>query len=93
MAKTKRSRRFRRQETEKQRNTALDEAVAVATPEATLDTLPPPVIRNVSKTSGVTPSADVNFGQEYFYVYHELRNILLITVLLLAVLIGLSFII
>ena len=34
-----------------------------------------------------------NFAKEYFYVYHELRTILIVAILMFAVLFGLSFVI
>jgi hypothetical protein len=88
----KRSRRARRQQIEKQKRKAPDTTTAkvtpagVATPDTTVST----------ETVDPGPSTRrkvVNFAQEYFYVYRELRNIFMIAVLMFAVLVGLSFVI
>jgi hypothetical protein len=88
----KRSRRARRQQIEKQRRRTPDTTTAKVTPDdvATQDT------SVSSETIGPGPSTRrkvVDFVQEYFYVYQELRNIFIIAVVMFAVLVGLSFVI
>jgi hypothetical protein len=39
----------------------------------------------------VSNNKTVNFVQEYFYVYQDLRSLLLVSILMFAVLMGLSF--
>jgi hypothetical protein len=74
----KRSRRTRRQKREQQR---VPETTTVET--SIPDEVP---ARPVKRRSA-------DFVQEYGYVYKELRNVLIIAVLMLVVLVGLSFVI
>ena len=93
----KRSRRERRQEPGKQRQftpppiTPVESPAAEVAPPVVRDELVPPV-----KAAQATPANNrktINFAQEYFYVYSELTHILIITVLMFAVMVGLSFVI
>ena len=93
----KRSRRERRQEPGKQRQFTPPPITPVESPAAEVA---PPVVRDELvlplKAAQATPANNrktINFAQEYFYVYSELRNILIITVLMIAVMVGLSFVI
>ena len=93
----KRSRRERRQEIGKQRVFTTPQITPIESPAAEAV---PPVVRDPLipslKAAQATPATNrkvVNFAQEYFYVYSELRNILIITVLMFAVMVGLSFVI
>jgi len=45
----------------------------------------------VTTATSATNEKVVDFMQEYFYVYQDLRSLLLVTVLMFAVLAGLSF--
>lgn len=94
----KKSRRTRRQEAEKQKKSAFDIAAASAAESAPAvsNAIPQPAAPAaqpvVAETSAVNRKV-VDFVQEYFYVYLDLRNILIVAVLMVAVLIGLSFVI
>ena len=85
----KKSRRARRQETQKQ-----PKPTVVAPPVVTEDVAAP------KKAAPVTPQAEaapvnnrksVNFAQEYFYVFYDMRSVLIISVLMFVVLVALSF--
>ncbi len=102
----KKSRRARRQEKQKQRQFSEKPTVADFPPPVTSVETPIAAPQVVTPTpKAVTPLAEpvkaasptrrkkVNFAQEYFYVYSELRGFLLITVIMFAVLVGLSFVI
>ena len=89
----KRSRRARRQRAEKQRRNvpstpAVETAPVSITTKDTAASIPA-----TNDTSQSVSRRTVNFLQEYFYVYGELRNIFIIAVLMFVVLIGLSFVI
>jgi len=93
----KRSRRERRQEPGKQRQFTPPPITPVESPAVEVA---PPVVRDELvlpvKAAQATPANNrkaINFAQEYFYVYSELRNILIITVLMFVVMVGLSFVI
>lgn len=94
----KRSRRERRQEPGKQRQFTSPQITPVEASEA--ETASAVVAKNEpappAKASQAAPANNrkaINFAQEYFYVYGELRNILIITVLMFMVMAGLSFVI
>ena len=89
----KRSRRVRRQETEKQRQFASPPMTSVELPavEAVEDEFPLPM--KAAQAAPINNRKVVNFAQEYYYVYPELRNIMIITAILFVVMIGLSFVI
>ncbi len=86
----KRTRRPRRLEFEKPRQTVP----SVEVPEAGRGAAPalngasPALTRAQS-----TEKAMLNLAEEYYHVYRELRNILIITVVMFAVMVGLSFVI
>lgn len=82
----KRSRRARRQESQKQTPVAPQTPVTPK-PAPVKPAAPVPVAGKATALNGKV----VNFAQEYFYVYHDLRNVLIISVLMLVVLVGLSF--
>ena len=85
----KKSRRTRRQEAEKQKKSG---ATSSASPVA--ETPAPPIVSEVEADQpAVSRSKSVNFAQEYFYVYNEVRNILIVAGLMLVVLFGLAFVI
>jgi hypothetical protein len=88
----KRSRRTRRQQIEKQKRRIPDTTAAKVIPD---DVVAPdtPVSPETVGRGPVTSRKMVNFAQEYFYVYQELRNIFIIAVVMFAVLVGLSFVI
>lgn len=80
----KRSRRARRQSKQKQAVVSpvvKDEVESVVeefeSPETTEET---PIPRNL-----------VNFAREYFYVYTELRNILIVAIIMFIVMAGLAY--
>jgi hypothetical protein len=96
----KRTRRERRLEVDKQKPVTPK---TVPPEESTAD-LSAPLITEastpaLSKSAQATPlnnrkmAAEINFAQEYHYVYSELTIILIITAILFAVMIGLSFVI
>lgn len=75
----KKSRRARRQEAQKQ-----SQPTPTASPAPAAET-PAPVTEPTANRKGV------NFAAEYFYVYFDMRNVLLISVLMFVVLVALSF--
>lgn len=81
----KRSRRERRQLAEKQQKSTPDSQPV--TPEPIVSVAEPAA----SKATGSNRSVD--FVREYYYVYTDLRTIVIMAVLMIAVLIGLSFVI
>ncbi|HXV44037.1 MAG TPA: hypothetical protein VEC96_13300 [Anaerolineae bacterium] len=93
----KRTRRERRQEIGKQRQSApphitpVETAVAEAAPSTVGDEFPPPL--KAAQAASINNRKALNFAQEYFYVYSELKNVLIITALMLAVMVGLAFVI
>ena len=78
MAKSRRSRRVRRQESEK----------PVPSPAAPAPQVAAPVEKKATPAASRTT---VDFAREYYYVYAELRQILLVTATMFAAMIGLSF--
>jgi hypothetical protein len=84
----KKSRRTRREESQK--------PAVVSTPAAPVSVAPVPV-KETPASNGTLQTARngkvVNFAHEYFYVYHEMRNLLFITAAMFAVLVALSFVI
>ncbi|MCB0193855.1 MAG: hypothetical protein KDJ65_18035 [Anaerolineae bacterium] len=78
MAKSRRSRRVRRQESEK----------PVPSPAAPAPQVAAPVEKKATPAASRTT---VDFAREYYYVYAELRQILLVTAIMFAAMIGLSF--
>jgi hypothetical protein len=87
----KRSRRERRQETEKRRTTIPGAPEVVETNGQNIPS--GPAAQVVAPTLAASNRKTVNFAEEYHYVYAELRNIIIIATLMLAVMIGLSFVI
>ncbi|MDM8526669.1 hypothetical protein QUF58_00540 [Anaerolineales bacterium HSG24] len=88
MAKSKKSRRDRRLETEKRQQTSSEVAYAASSafssvPKATLD----------GSKSSQSDTKTIDLGTEYYYVYTEIRNILAISVVMFAILFGLGFLI
>ena len=82
MAKTKTSRRTRRQESEKQQQNTDSTPVAEETTPA-VEASPAPQISNKS----------VNFAQEYFHIRSDLRNMIIVAVALFAVMVGFLYLI
>ena len=90
MAKSKKSRRVRRQESEKLRQQSEVKA-PVTTVEADDVATEPKV--EVSASQPALQRKVVNFAQEYYYVYTDLRNMLFFAVVLFVVMFGLLYII
>jgi hypothetical protein len=92
----KKSRRLRRQESQKQQRTDT-QTHETSAPLAASDALPTP--RPKASTPAVQPaSAEVpvrrtlrTLAEDYYYVYNDLGSFLIITVIMFAVLIVLSF--
>ena len=78
MAKSKKSRRVRRVEIQKQ------PAQPAVTPQPVPETTPAAPANNRKL---------INFAQEYFYVYHDMRNVVIIGLVMFAVMTALSFVI
>lgn len=98
MAKSKKSRRARRQI--KQKRAAVEQVAERQSPATTGEAVRVGAVTDGSAPSGKTVDIAssnnrkaVNFAQEYLYVYKEMRNILMISVVMLIVLVGLSFVI
>jgi len=86
----KKSRRARRQTREERQETTTPSAESSPSATATEASIPEPVSE---ERSSPRTRQDSNFRQEYFYVYTDLRNILIVAILMVGVLIGLSFVI
>jgi hypothetical protein len=94
----KKSRRTRRQESQKRQRTDTQpfEAAAPVPPTAAA-----PIRTPKASTPAVQPTPAeapvsrklVAFAEDYYYVYSDLGSFLIITVVMFAVLIGLSFVI
>ncbi len=85
----KRSRRSRRQAREERQQTPPP--AESPTPSTTTEpSTPEPVVEQKSSERSLQ---DSGFAKEYFYVYTDLRNILIVAILMMGVLIGLSFVI
>jgi hypothetical protein len=91
MAKSKKSRRARRQEIAKQKQSTVSKVTTtkieaapeeIASPEP-VETIPEPVTRRKV----------VDYAKEYYYVYAELRNILIVAVVMFLIMLGLGFLI
>jgi hypothetical protein len=93
----KRTRRERRQGTEKQRQftspetTPVEPTLAEAGPSLGGEEFPPPL--KAAQAASIGNRKEINFAQEYFYVYTELRTILIITLIMFVVMAGLAFVI
>jgi hypothetical protein len=88
----KRSRRARRQRTKRQRQNVPGPPPPEAAPARGITNDAAASIQTTDESQSVSRKT-VDFLHEYLYVYRELRNILIIAVLMFAVLIGLSYII
>lgn len=85
MAKSRRSRRDRRQQS--------DTSIQVPASPAPKTAVP---VQKTAAPAAPAPAArvtTVDFAKEYYYVYAELRKIFIITALMFAVMVGLSFVI
>jgi hypothetical protein len=87
MAKSKRSRRAQPEVTERQQQRAADGAAQTAT--ALNGSLSAPAGR--VEVAGQPRRKTVDFAEEYYYVYQEMRNILIVAVLMFLVMIGLAY--
>ncbi len=93
MAKTKKSRRARRQESEKQRQSSASTPI--------FDSVEPGTDEDSELTSTETSDNNrqtlrgkaVDFVQEYFYVYTDLGNMIVIAVILFVIMVGLLYLI
>jgi hypothetical protein len=86
----KRSRRVRQQIAEKQKKQQVQIPDAPLTEDSSAQIL---IEAEASPSERSAVRRGLDFAQEYFYVYTELRTMFLVTVLMFAVLIGLSFVI
>jgi hypothetical protein len=94
----KRSRRERRLDLEKQKQLTPKAAPAeLPALEAAASTTGPeeftPAPAKMAQAAPLNNRKAVNFAQEYYYVYGELVTILSLTVIMFAVMAGLSFVI
>jgi hypothetical protein len=88
----KRSRRERRLETEKQRPIPGESVPALAEAFEPVARLAMPTgPKGAEAVTTNNKKSVINFAQEYFYVYSELKTILVVTMLMFVVMIGLSF--
>ena len=87
MAKSKKSRRVRRQETVKPKQNGGSAATVQSAGRVQAPT-PAPV--KPAPTPAV-PRKVVNFVEEYHYVYTELRNVSLVAVAMFIIMVGLSY--
>ncbi len=86
----KRSRRARRQQSEKGRRVGPTAVQPAPVEKVPADTAAP---RVAVETTLPTKRRTLDFVKEYAYVYKELRNVLIIAILMFVVLVGLSFLI
>jgi hypothetical protein len=86
----KRSRRARRQASEKQRQQAATPAVEPVSVEESAEVSASEVEETTAQTF---KRSKMDFVKEYAYVYREMRNVFIIAVVMFAVLIGLSYVI
>ena len=95
MAKSKKSRRARRQATPKQRQNVVSQATkeeVVSTADESA--VPEPAPEPADRSSEPSPKRKVvDFAKEYYYVYAELRNILIVAVVMFLLMVGLAFLI
>lgn len=85
----KRSRRARRQAREQQVESSTRSTPDQSSSPAPVSSAPPEPVADYGPVS----SRGADLVQEYFYVYVDLRNILIVAILMTAVLVGLSFVI
>ncbi len=88
MAKAKSSRRTRRQEAEKQRQSTDSIPVVDVTPTEVESP-------SVEADSSFAPprGKSVDFAQEYFYVRGDLRNMVIVSAVLFVIMVGLLYVI
>jgi hypothetical protein len=88
----KKSRRDRREETQKQTKATIAPPVEKVAESAEL---PVPATTTTPKviTTPENQRKTLDFAQEYFHVYFDVRNVVLVGALLFAILIGLAFVI
>lgn len=89
----KRSRRARRQASQKQRYQQPTPQPTPAAEAPPVVEAPSPVVPKVETPSPASSSKTVDFAEEYYYVYEEVRNIVVIGSLMFVLLIGLGFVI
>ena len=89
MAKSKKSRRARRQETAKQKQNVADQVVK----EEVVSPVEEPVSPEPADPSPepAPKRKVVDFAKEYYYVYAELRNILIVAAVMFLIMFGLAF--
>jgi hypothetical protein len=94
VAKSRKSRRARRQDTRKQRRSIPSSPSEAA--ESAISTAPVPAAsataaEKVEAQSSISRQT-INFIQEYFYVYEELRAVVITAVAMFLVMAALSFV-
>jgi hypothetical protein len=93
----KRTRRERRFEGDKQppqfTPKAAPAAETVLSPALNEEFVPAPAMAAQPAALNNRKAAAVNFAQEYYYEYGELKNILIITAILFVAMVGMSFVI
>jgi hypothetical protein len=90
-SKSRKSRRARRLEAEKQRQNIAGSA-KIPEVETSIETAATPAVVE-SPASPEVRRKSVNFAQEYFYVYTELRNIFIIAVIMFTLMVGFLYVI
>ncbi len=85
----KRSRRARKHETEKRLQKSNGDAAV--TPAATTAVVETPAAKESTPQPVVERKHKVNFAEEYYYVYTELRNITLIAAAMFVLMFGLGY--
>lgn len=91
MAKSKRSRRARRQVADKPVQSPAAPIPQAATP---VEESPQPVAPAISRSApAVNRTTSVDFAKDYYYVYAELRHILIVTFIMFGVMLGLSYLV
>ena len=82
----KRSRRTRRQQAAKQKQSTVSPAIQDEIESIEEE---PEISETIEETA--IPRKVVNFAREYYYVYTELRNILIVAIIMFVVMVGLAF--
>jgi hypothetical protein len=92
MAKSKKSRRLRREQTEKLRQRITSTLTsAQETAPAEISEAPGETTLETAQVTAGPRRRGVDFGHDYYYVYTEMRNILIVAIAMFAVMVGLSF--
>ena len=89
MAKSKQSRKARKQELEKRAQKEAVSSSAATAPEVAQPQIDTPA--PISEPKSLPVRKVVDFAEEYYYVYTDLRNITIVSVVMFALMFALGF--